>query len=263
MQAEIKNALESIRNGGISIDRCLGELVASILFTDRAVFIDSNNDVYFLIPPELINKSGIVTDLIIVDFISVLKELESSQLIFVLQEKGIMLPALFYSGCNNCRKTQFEGHYDIGNGKKLICKDDSVQIEDNERIVLCGVLLPKKLGQIVARFLSSVVYPTQGFNCFIKRGFITEEQKQAKRANTISAVSVLIAILIAISAPFLTVWWSNSHGQSTINDSQFEQMLTKIESIDSQLRDTISVQCDSPVIKEVSKQNSDFKGEKK
>lgn len=256
MLRDVKNTLKTIQDSGISNNRCLGDLISSSLFSERAVFVDNDNNVYLLSSPDLKSKSDTETDLLIIDFISTLKELESSQLIFVVPgPKEKAYPILFYSGATQCTKMQFEGYFDIGNGKTLILTQDSAKIEESGVLVLVGELLPKIIGKIVFDYLTGIVYSTEGLKKYINQGFITEEKRLAKRANRISFFSVLVAILVAISAPFLTVWWSNSHGKATIINTQYEQLITEIGSIGSQLRDTISVQEISPKQTEPIKKN--------
>ena len=222
MHQSIQKVLKRIKENGLVFDDVLGESVADILFTDCAIFIDEQRRVFLL--QSLTNKEADGYGLILGDLVSTLRKLEDAMLIYVIGQE-INLPLLFYSAKQQCARTQFENRYDIGNGMLLKLEDDVASIEKDGKVVVCGSQLPSKLGEIVAYYLVATAYPSEGLKDYIKRGFQTEESYLAKRANRISIASVVLAIVIAVSAPFLTVWWSNTHGKTTIIEPQYEGIL--------------------------------------
>lgn len=235
MQKTIKNVLESIKDCKLGSGTRLGELLETNLFKKQALLIDESGKVFMLTSDW--DKDG----LFLTDLISVLRELEGNNLIYVSGSNNFENICLFYEKQSKCETTQFEGRFDIGDGQTLVKKDDIAWIENNGKKTLTGMLISDILAKEVVRYLTSVVYPTEGLKEYIKRGYQTEESRLSKRANTISVVSVVIAIIIAVLSPFLTVWWSNTHGKSTITDNQFNRLIDSISSVKVQKTDTVFV----------------------
>ena len=222
MQKIIEKVLYRIKENGFNNDMVLGDSLSDILFSERAIFIDEQRRVFLLQSP--VSKQADSYGLILCDVVSTLRKLEDSMLIYVTGQE-INFPLLFYFGKKQCARTQFENRYDLGNGMLLKIEEEAVSIEKDGKVVACGSQLPSKLGEIVAYYLVANAYPSEGLKDYIKMGFQTEESYLAKRANHISIASVVLAILIAVSAPFLTVWWSNTHGKTTIVEPQYEGIL--------------------------------------
>lgn len=222
MHKSIQRVLKRIKENGLYNDTVLGDSVSDILFSDCAIFIDEQRKVFLLQSPS--EKDADVNGLILGDLVSTLRKMEDSMLIYVIG-KEFDLPLIYYSAKTQCTKTQFENRFDIGNGMILKQEDATACVEKNGTVVISGSQLPSRLGDVVANYLTSITYPSEGLNGYIDRGFQTEDRYLSKRANCISMVSVILAILIAVSAPFLTVWWNNTHGKTTIVEPQFEEIL--------------------------------------
>ena len=236
MHKSIQRVLKRIKENGLDNDTVLGDSISDILFSDCAIFIDEKRRVFLLQSPS--NKGSDVNGLILGDLVSTLRKLENSMLIYVIGKEP-SLPLLYYSAKTQCAKTQFENRYDIGNGMLLKLEEDTVSIEKDGIVIANGSMLPSRLGDVVVSYLTATAYPSEGLKDYIKRGFLTEESYLAKRANRISIASVVLAIMIAVSAPFITVWWSNTHGKTTIVEPQFERILKAASQ--SILRDTIYI----------------------
>lgn len=237
MDGRIKKSVIKITKNSITSDKCLGDMLSDELFVDQAIYIDKEGRAFWLYSDE--SKKG-VDGLIITELLAVLKDFEASHLLFVAN-KQIYDDILFFSNKTKCVRSQFEGLYDLGGGLQLQIQEENAVIKKNGNEILSGTILPDVVAKDVVRYFLSVVYPTEGLIHYVERGFQTEEQYQAKRANTISIASVFVAILIAVSSPFLTIWWSNTHGRSTIIESQYNRLLDSISVLDNNQRDTVIV----------------------
>lgn len=236
MHKSIQRVLKRINEKGLENDTVLGDSVSDILFSDCAIFIDEQRRVFLL---QLHSNKGLdVNGLILGDLVSTLRKLDDAMLIYVIGQE-IHLPLLFYSAIKQCARTQFENRYDIGNGMLLKLEEYTASIEKDGIVIANGSMLPSRLGDVVASYLTATAYPSEGLKDYIKRGFQTEESYLAKRANRISIASVVLAIMIAVSAPFITVWWSNTHGKTTIVEPQFEGILKAASQ--PILRDTVYI----------------------
>lgn len=236
MHNSIQRVLKRIKENGLDNDTVLGDSVSDILFSDCAIFIDEQRKVFLLQSPS--KKGADVNGLILGDLVSTLHKLEDSMLIYVI-EKDPDLPLIYYSAKTQCTRTQFENRFDIGNGMILKQDDATACVEKGGTVVISGSQLPSRLGDVIANYLTSIAYPSEGLKGYIDRDFQTEDKYLARRANCISIVSVILAILIAVSAPFITVWWSNTHGKTTIVEPQFEGILKAASQ--PFLRDTIYI----------------------
>jgi len=256
MDEKVKQVLVRIKEGNLNLNKRLGDTLSDLLFVNQAIFIDKEGCAYYLHSfgndKTETNNSG----LFLTEVLAVLQELEASHLLFVSKRDDVDEEMLFYSSKTKFNTNQFEGVYDIGNGLLLKKEDDTFVIVSNGSNILFGTALPDVLAKDVVRFFSSVVYPTNGLKRYIDRGFITKEQQRAKRANTISVIGIIIAILVAISAPFVTIWWSNTHGKSTIVETQYDRLLDSISVLRNQTKDTVIIERGRPKDDTESKNNN-------
>lgn len=247
MNEKVKQILVRIKDGDLNLNKRLGDTLSDLLFVNQAIFIDKENNAYYLHSfgndKTDTNNSG----LLLTEVLAVLQELEAYHLLFVSERDDVDEEMLFYSSKTKFNTNQFEEAYDIGNGLLLKKEDDAFAIVSNGSNILCGTALPDVLAKDVIRYLSSVVYPTNGLKRYIDRGYITEEQLRAKRANTISVIGVITAIVVAISAPFVTIWWSNTHGKSTIVETQYDRLLDSISVLRYRTKDTVIIEKEKPV----------------
>ena len=211
MDEKVKQVLVRIKEGNLYLNKRLGDILSDLLFVNQAIFIDKENYAYYLhsLGNDKTEKNN--SGLLLTEVLAVLQELEASHLLFISERDDVDEEMLFYSS-----KTKFNGSN-----------------------ILYGMALPDVLAKDVVRLFSSVVYPTEGLIRYIDRGYITEEQQRAKRANTISVIGVFIAIVVAISAPFVTIGWSNSHGKSTIVETQYDRLLDSISVLRKHTKDTV------------------------
>ena len=239
MDEKVKQVLVRIKEGNLYLNKRLGDILSDLLFVNQAIFIDKENYAYYLhsLGNDKTEKNN--SGLLLTEVLAVLQELEASHLLFISERDDVDEEMLFYSSKTKFNTNQFEGVYDIGNGLLLKKEDDAFAIVYNGSNILYGMALPDVLAKDVVRLFSSVVYPTEGLIRYIDRGYITEEQQRAKRANTISVIGVFIAIVVAISAPFVTIGWSNSHGKSTIVETQYDRLLDSISVLRKHTKDTV------------------------
>lgn len=244
MQQLIKDVLQSIVKIGKSTDVCLGRIIQTQLFCNNALLIDNNDNVYCMYDLKTHNGNN---ELIIFDLLSTLSNLERQNYIYVVQKVENTRPILFYEHSSFCDKNQFENRYNIGNEMVLSVDEDVASIEKQGEKILEGSKLPEILSQSVVRYLTSIVFPTEDLKDFVNRNYQSEEIRQTKRANRISIISVVVAILIAISAPFLTIWWGNTHGKNTITELQFKSLLQSIRDSKTMMKDTIYIRETAPL----------------
>ena len=74
-------------------------------------------------------------------------------------------------------------------------------------------------------FFDSVVYPTISLRTFIKNGYLTDEQKNAKDALNVAHLGVWISLFVACISPFAAVFVGNSFGVSTLNSDQYNRLI--------------------------------------
>jgi hypothetical protein len=228
MRKEIQETLKIINKTSISSNQTLGILLSNVLFSKMAVFCNAKGDTFLL--SSKLNNESIKNGLLITELVSVLHDLEESHSVYVTESIGRRSEFLLYNGYKCVTQTQFEGRFDVGNGEELLVEDGKAVIKnrDDNYSVLEGELVSQPLSDELFRILTAIIYPTERLGEFIKWNYQTEEKRQMKKANLISIISVVIAIIIAVSAPFMSVYWSNSHGEVTINRSQFKQILSTI-----------------------------------
>lgn len=131
-------------------------------------------------------------------------------------------------------------------------------MEGNDKI-LQGYTFTPELYTTFLHYLLSVVYPTTRLIDLTKNNFIPDEErhyqesirlaydqinvanKQIRQATHSLRLSI-VAIIIAILSPILTIFISNKWGVSTINKEQFEELIQQQKEISKQSDNTIHKQ---------------------
>lgn len=73
-------------------------------------------------------------------------------------------------------------------------------------------------------------FPTETLSRFIQNGYCTDDEKRNKRSLTLSRASFLVALLaLILTSPCVTTPYSNHHGYTTIEQSQFDTLKTAIK----------------------------------
>ena len=240
MENKNKKAIKAIVNLSITNPDRLGDILTPILFENKkcALFLSrQNKNVEILVPVNNKKQEQFQIFWLLTEFISLMHDLENKHLIYVIQQAEDHFSEFYYQGKKDYSQTQINSTIKINDSCTLrVEKDGQHAIYENGNQILLGIIGPSAIYNDLMYFLNSIVYPTSGLKKYIKRGFKSEESYLSIRANRISKISICIAIFIALFSPFISVWWSNKHGISRIDETQYQGLMNIINThIDSTL----------------------------
>lgn len=245
METKNKKIIKTINKLGITCQDKLGDIIAPILFESDtcALFLSrETKNVEFLVSTNEKEKHYEMFWLL-TELISLLRELEIKHLIYVIRQNEDEFSEFYYQEKKDYKITQINSEIKINDMCVLRTEENGLHaIYKNGSRILLGFMGPSAIYSDLMYFLNSTVYPTSGLKKYIERGFRSEETYLSIRANIISKISICIAIFIAFISPFVSVWWSNQHGISRIDESQYERLIKTIKNDNDSIKQTCNNQ---------------------
>lgn len=201
MNGTTKRAVRAILEEGLSSGRCLGDMLGAVLFPcgRRALYLSSDGQVTVL-------SSGRADDariftMQLIEFLGVMQELETNALIYVVPGPTDDYSRLWYEGRTEFRHTQDPDVVEIGCG--LLFHTDTISISGTDEKVLTAFQAPAALHGPLMRYLAASVFPGSGLEDYVRHGFRTAEAFRARRANLISWIAVVAAIVVGLASILL------------------------------------------------------------
>lgn len=201
MNRTTKRAVRAILEEGLSSGRCLGDMLGAVLFPcgRRALYLSSDGQVTVL-------SSGRADDariftMQLIEFMGVMQELETNALIYVVPGTTDDYSRLWYEGRMEFRHTQDPDVVEIGCGR--LFHTDTISISGTDEKVLTAFQAPAALHGPLMCYLASSVFPGTGLEDYVRHGFMTAEAFRARRANLISWIAVVTAIVVGLASILL------------------------------------------------------------
>lgn len=203
MNRTTKRAVKAILEEGLVSGRCVGDLLAPVLFPTgrRALYLSSDGQVTVL-------SSGRADDariftMQLIEFMGVMQELETNALIYVVPGTTDDYSRLWYEGRTEFRHTQDPDVVEIGCGR--LFHTDTISISGSDEKVLTAFQAPAALHGPLMRYLAASVFPGSGLEDYVRHGFRTAEAFRARRANLISWIAVAVAFVIGVASIILSL----------------------------------------------------------
>lgn len=204
-------------------------LVCPILFPrhKNALFVDFTNNKGFIFAPSRSEASSSFK--LMSALISVMSNLERDGLIYVsnyTEQSGV---SLAYGESIVLDSQPLPSRYESKNDGVIIDEESatSFSLRDGDS-VMCSYELPKQLFLPLSRYLFSIIFPTNELDKYVSLGFMTEDKYHTKKALRISRVAIVIALLIGILTPIVSVIISNYWGVTTLNEEQLALIINAI-----------------------------------
>lgn len=201
MNRTTEKAVKVILKEELVSGRCVGDLLAPVLFPTgrRALYLSSDGQVTVL-------SSGRADDariftMQLIEFLGVMQELETNALIYVVPGPTDDYSRLWYEGRTEFRHTQDPDVMEIGCGR--LFHTDTISISGTDEKVLTAFQAPAALHGPLMRYLASWVFPGSGLEDYVRHGFRTSEAFRARRANLISWIAVVAAIVVGLASILL------------------------------------------------------------
>lgn len=201
MNCTTKRAVRTILEVGLVSGRCVGDLLAPVLFPTgrRALYLSSDGQVTVL-------SSGRADDariftMQLIEFLGVMQELEANAMIYVVPREADGYARLCYEGRTEFRSTQDPDVVEIGGGR--LFHTDTISISGTDEKGLTAFQAPAALHGPLMRYLASWVFPGSDLEDYVRHGFMTAEAFRARRANLISWIAVVTAIVVGLASILL------------------------------------------------------------
>lgn len=233
MYKETKKALEKISISEATCGIVYGKIIREIYFKkDKAsIFFNHKNKSYSL----LVEKSTKTEERqqilkftsMLVELILYLQQLEAENLIYSVKEKNNEID-LFSEGIDSITNGSIEGEYNLSSNMTLSNNGGIYEIKKDEEILLIGLCEEKSLYSDLNHYFYSRIYPTPDLEEYIKGGFKNKDLQEAIKANQLSKRSIRLAWFAAIFTPFISLLLGNCFGITSIENSQFKELLHTI-----------------------------------
>lgn len=201
MNRTTKRAVRAILEEGLSSGRCLGDMLGAVLFPCglRALYLSADGRVTVLTAGGADDARIFTMQLI--EFLGVMQELETNALIYVVPGPTDDYSRLWYEGRTEFRHTQDPDVVVIGCGR--LFHTDTISISGTDEKVLTAFQAPAALHGPLMCYLASSVFPGTGLEDYVRHGFMTAEAFRARRANLISWIAVVTAIVVGLASILL------------------------------------------------------------
>ena len=212
----------------------LGDIISDILFETNklALYIDKDKDRFYILFPTVNNKAkeqDVI--LLLTELLTVLEDLKCNRLIYVTNN-AIDIKHFYYQSKEFFEKDQRPNIYRIAKNVTLsVPPGGELKLRENGRETMSGMPLDSQIGKPLAKFLTSRVLPTKSLKEYVKRGFLTKEEKYTRRSLKYSVISMVIAISIAVISPLLSVFVSNKYGIITLKQQQLDSLLNRMKPV--------------------------------
>ncbi len=222
-----KKAIKAFAQQGFDEVKPFGQSVAHILFTrgDRALLYINGH--YSILLPQNADATKELRTL--TELLSYLRYMEQEHIIYVQNGEAQSNDFVFYSGCDDMKKSTAIQGYELGDGVILKETVGNYQISTNgNSAVLSQMVNIDFITADVEKYLCGRLLPTAALQSFIDHGFRSENDYNNQQALKISRRSIFVALIIACMSPIVTLWMTNKWGVSTIEETQFSTLLEKI-----------------------------------
>lgn len=235
MDKIVQKVIERISNIDVANEvELLGDIICDILFetNKHAFYIEQDSDRVSILLPIVRNKAQEQKEILLfTELLAVLEDLKNNHLIYVSKDT-VDNEQFFYQGKVFFDKDQRPNVYKIANNVSLsVPAEGELTLIENGRVVMSGVPVDSQIGSSLATFLMSRVLPTNSLKEYVKRGFLTKEEKYTRRGLKYSIISMVIAISIATISPLLSVFVSNQYGISTLKQQQLDSLINKAKPV--------------------------------
>lgn len=222
-----KKAIKAFAQQGFDEVKPFGQSVAHILFTrgERALLYINGH--YSILLPQNTDATKELKTL--AELLSYLRYMEQEHIIYVQNGEAQSNDFVFYSGCDDMKKSSAIQGYELGDGVVLKEIAGNYQISTNGNLaVLSQMVNIDFITADVEKYLCGRLLPTAALQSFIDHGFLSENDYNNHQALNISRRSIFVALIIACLSPIVTLWMTNKWGISTIEKTQFSTIIEEI-----------------------------------
>lgn len=173
---------------------------------------------------------------------------------------------VLYENANDCQRVE-DNKFKINAHEYLMLEDCKWSIKSGTQVLYneCFVF-EEEIYEKLKQILSSIVYPTERLEKYVKHNYQTQRDYDTQRSHSIARIANWIAFAIGILsllfAPFISTCINNWKGYTTIEKHQFDSIMNTQKSIQL-VRDTIIIHHPDTINCIIIKDNTKKKSQKK
>ncbi|MBO5631535.1 MAG: hypothetical protein J5965_20900 [Aeriscardovia sp.] len=236
MRSEVESVIRQMAETDVKELMPLGIQYGSTLFPERKRAVVKEADCYYLLLPEGSNKNEEFA--LLTELFSYLRYMEENHIVYVRHSERPV--DVLLDGYRDKNLNSAAGEYDLGNGCSLKTEDGTPKILCSDNTTLQSDLDITSLAADIEHFLLAYVYPTAVLHDFIANDYLSKSDFRAKRSISISRISIIVAVIIAVLSPVVTIILGNKYGISTLNKQQFDTLKLIIAEPESKAPDSPS-----------------------
>lgn len=232
MQEINKKVIKAIAKQSINDYKKLGEVIAPFFFRSNecALLLNIQNKTVEVLSVTTTDENVVKFFYQLTELLSILHDLNNNHLIYVLPQEIDSTSEFYYQKKTDYSKSLLDSAIKINSSNILkLMPDGTHSVFEGSKQILKGYCYPSVLYDDLMYFFNSIVYPTSGLNLYIKHYFYPIELYETKRSNKISKISIIVAILIALLSPFVSVLLNNKYGVCKLNENQYKELIQLIK----------------------------------
>ena len=220
MRSEVESVIRQMAETDIKELMPFGIQYGSTLFPERKRAVVKEAGSFYLLLPEGSNKNEEFA--LLTELFSYLRYMEENHIVYVRQSERPV--DVLLDGYRDKNLNSATGEYNLGNGCSLKIEDGTPKILCSDNTLLQSLLDITSLTADIEHFLLAYVYPTATLHDFIANDYLSKTDFQAKRSVNISRMSIIVAVIIAVLSPVVTIFLGNKFGIATLNKQQFDTL---------------------------------------
>lgn len=229
MTAVINAIIDDLLKINIQDPEVFGDLISKYLFKDgESALLIYGQKPYLLVRNTATDSFISSKILLLLELISVIESLQKSHDVLVLNSVGNPV-CVYYDGKQQLSNTLQDIYKLSGNQVLTVGPRNQISINKDSSPLLSKVIELTSLQMEFAKYMSSVVLPTSGLSKFKENGYVDNDIYLNLRSLKVSRISIIVAVIIALLSPIVSVVLNNAISYSTIERNQFEQIIEAIK----------------------------------
>lgn len=225
----IKTIVDDLLKIDIQHPEVFGNLISKYLFKDgESALVISGQRSYLLVRKTATDSFIHSKILLLIELIAVFESLQKSHDILVVN--SVLDPiCVYYAGKEQLNNIMHDMYKLSDNQVLTLGIHNQISINKASCPLLSKAIELTSLQTEFAKYLSAVILPTSGLRKFKENGYVDDDIFLNMRSLNVSRWSLIVAIIVALLSPIISVILSNAISYSTIQENQFQQIIETIK----------------------------------
>ncbi len=242
MTTVIQTIIDDLLEIDVQYPEVFGNLISKYLFKDGESALVINGQRSYLLVRKTATDSFVHSKiLLLLELIAVFESLQKSHDILILN--SVRDPICVYYDAKEQLNNIMHDMYRLSDNQVLILgTHNRISINKDSTPLLSKAIELTSLQTEFAKYMSSVILPTSGLSKFKENGYVDNDVFLNMRSLKVSRLSVIVAIILAVLSPIISIVLSNAMSYSKIEGKQFKQIIETIQTSKIIHRDSSSIE---------------------